>query len=531
MREMFILSLIPIIIYLVMKTKKGMHMLQLNWYDDDHRFLKWIVKNPYKVFINPDMFFVTCMFLIAMPERVSIIAFTLFYIFIIFMTYNWSKLEQVKLKFKFTTRMRRLAVTILILYLIPVSVMCIFFDSSMIGYYYFFLGAFAYFDYFFVMVANIINIPIEKQVFFHYKRMAQKKLKSMPNMNVIGITGSFGKTSSKNILYDILNTKFNAFKTPKNFNTTYGLIISINNYLDKFSDTFIAEMGAFKEGEIKVLCDLVKPKYGILTSIGEAHLESFGSLENTTKTKFELIESLPKDGCGVLNFDDEYQRNYKIKNKCNIITVGIDSEDVDLRAINIELNSKGSKFDCIFKGDKNIYSFETRLLGKHNIYNILQSIALGKYLGIDIPQLQVAVKNVKPIEHRLELKQMGALTVIDDAYNSNPSGCKSALEVLKLMPGKRVIVTPGMIELGSKQYELNQEFGRGIASSADEVILVGREQTKPIYEGLMLEDFNEKNIHIINDVKEAYKLAYELKGKEDIFVLFENDLPDSFNEK
>lgn len=531
MKELFILSLIPFFLYLAFKTKDGLHMLQLNWYNDDQRFLKWIIKNPYKVFINLDMCFVIFVITLVINPKIAILMFGIFYSVILYLTIKEKKNEQVKIKFNFTKRARRLSVTTFLLYLIPIAAIAIGFSESLIAYYYLILGAFAYFNYFFVTVANVLNKPVEKYVFLYFKRQAQRKLNSMPNLNIIGITGSFGKTSSKHILNDILNVKFNSFTTPKNFNTTYGLILTINNYLDKFTDTFIAEMGAFKEGEIKILCDLVKPKYGILTRIGEAHLESFGSLENTTKTKFELIESLPSDGCGILNFDDERQRNYKLKNKCKILTIGIDEEDVDVRAKNIVLSDKGSTFEVFFKDDNNSYIFETKLLGKHNVYNILAGIALGKYLGISIEQLQVAVKGVKSIEHRLELKKMGNLNIIDDAYNSNPSGCQSALEVLKLMPGKRIIVTPGMIELGSKQYECNQTFGRQIASSADYVILVGKEQTKPIYEGLQLEKYNEENIYVINDVREAFPLALSLKEDNEVYVLLENDLPDTFNEK
>lgn len=531
MREIFILSFIPFIIYLSLKTKNGLNMLQQNWYNTDQRFLKWIIKNPTKVFINPDMCFLIFVIFLFVDPIVSITLFAIFYLVITILMIRSNRQEKVKIKFNFTPRVRRLCVTILLLYVLPLSFICLLFAETLIPYYYLILGLFAYFNYFFIILANIINVPVEKEVFYYYKHKAQRKLKNMPNLSVIGITGSFGKTSSKQILNDILNSKFNSFPTPKNYNTTYGLILTINNYLDKFTDTFIAEMGAFKRGEIKELCNLVKPKYGILTRIGEAHLESFGSLENTTMGKFELIESLPIDGCGVLNFDDERQRNYKLKNKCKIITIGIDYEDVDVRAMNIRLSSNGSTFEVKFKDDEKIYTFETRLLGKHNVYNILAGIALGRYLGISIEQLISAVKGVKSVEHRLELKKMGNINIIDDAYNSNPSGCKSALEVLKLMPGKRIVITPGMIELGSKQYELNLEFGRMIASSADKVILIGANQTKPIYEGLELEDYNMDNVYVLNDVKEAFPLTYSFKDNQELYVLIENDLPDIFNEK
>ena len=350
------------------------------------------------------------------------------------------------------------------------------------------------------------------------------------NLPVIGITGSYGKTSSKNILNDILNVKFNAFATPKNFNTPYGLINSINNYLDKFNDLFIAEMGAFKIGEIKKTCDLMHPKYGILTIIGEAHLESFGSRENIQKGKFELIESLPSDGIGILNGDDEYQKSYKLKNNCEVYYIGIESDDLDCKAINIKLSSSGTSFDVVFKGDKTKYPFTTRLLGKHNVYNILAGIMLGKKLGMTIEELQRGVSSIKVIEHRLELKKYGNINIIDDAYNSNPVGSKMALDVLNLMDGEKIVVTPGMIELGTSQYELNYKFGEYISEVADYVILVGETQTKPIYDGLIKSKYDKKKIYIINDVKEAFPIMNKLASNS-TYVLLENDLPDLFNER
>ena len=289
-------------------------------------------------------------------------------------------------------------------------------------------------------------------------------------------------------------------------------------------------MGAFKRGEIKKNCDLVHPKYGILTIIGEAHLESFGSRENIQRGKFELIESLPSDGIAVLNGDDEYQRSYKLKNNCEVCWIGIDSLDVDCKATNIKLSGQGTTFDCIFKGDKNKYTFTTKLLGKHNIYNILAGIMLGKKLGMSIPELQRGVASVKVIEHRLELKKYGEINIIDDAYNSNPIGSKMALDVLGLMDGEKIVVTPGMIELGDKQYELNRKFGEYISEVADYVILVGENQTKPIYDGLIEKKYDKKKIHVINDVKEAFPIMNKLATKN-TYVLLENDLPDLFNER
>jgi UDP-N-acetylmuramoyl-tripeptide--D-alanyl-D-alanine ligase len=309
-------------------------------------------------------------------------------------------------------------------------------------------------------------------------------------------------------------------------------MITINNHIDKFDEVFIAEMGAYKQGEIKKLCNLVKPKYGILTTIGLAHLETFGSEENILNGKMELAEYLPSDGAVVFNYDDKKQRGYKFKKEdhAKVLWVGLNNDDLDVSGSNIKASYKGTTFDVKFKGDKKTYKFETKLLGNHNVYNILQALALGKEFGIEVKDLIQAVKRVNVVEHRLELKKFPTFYQIDDAYNSNPVGAKSALDVLDLMDGKKVVVTPGMIELGPREEELNKEFGKQIADVADEVILVGEKRTKPIYDGLIEKKYKKENIHVLNDVRDAYTLLNELKDKKDLYALFENDLPDTYTE-
>ena len=524
----FILSLIPIGILTYLKSKKSLHMMQQNYYDESHRYLLWITKNLKKVFISPDICFaLICLFTFITNSYVVMIIFVLLSMLIL---YKYSKMkEQVKKPLVITARVKRMFITELVIYILITIGWLFNYHNMNIVYIYLYYGLLTYLNYFVMLVVNWINKPVEKCVYLKFKKQAQNKLKSM-HLPVVGITGSYGKTSSKNILNDILNIKFNSFATPKNFNTPYGLIRSINQYLDKFNDIFIAEMGAFKVGEIKQTCNLVKPKYGILTTIGEAHLESFGSRENIQKGKFELIESLPSDGVGILNGDDEWQKSYRLKNNCKILWTGIDNKDVDVYATNIKLSGNGTTFDCVFKGDKNKYPFHTKLLGRHNVYNILAAILLGKELGMTIEELQRGVESVHTIEHRLELKKSGRLNIIDDAYNSNPVGSKMALDVLSLMNGVKIVVTPGMIELGEKQYEANYTFGKYISSVADYTILIGHQQTKPIYDGLIKNGYDKKKIYVLNDVVDAFALMNKLAGKE-TYVLLENDLPDLFNER
>ena len=533
-----IIIFILLIIAICYKSKRSLHMLQQNLYNENNRYIRWTIKNISN-FLNIEILGMALLLICStvfynlenclVPLELVIL---IVYIRIIRNFQNFFKNEQTKKPLVITKRVKRLIVTITILYLLPLFIIRDFNNQNLLILL-FVESIMLYLNEYVVFLAKIINTPIEKGVYNHYKRMAQNKLKSMTNLKIVGITGSYGKTSSKNILRDILNVKYNAFATPRNLNTYNGLIMSVNNYMDKFTDIFIAEMGAYVKGEIKGLCDLVHPKYGILTRIGTAHLETFGSEKNIEDGKFELIESLPSDGIGVLNKDDPKQKNHKIKNKVKILWIGINEEDVDVHASNIKCTNKGEEFDVTFKGDNKKYHFETRLLGRHNVYNILSSLALGVAFGIDKEDLVRAVRGVKPIEHRLELKNMGNFFMIDDAYNSNPVGAKNAVEVLGLMDGVKVVVTPGMIELGDKEDEYNAEFGREIGQAADYVILVGEEKTKPIYNALIESGFNKDKIIVYNDVRRAYTYINELakKNKKSIYALFENDLPDTYNEE
>ena len=532
-----VILLISYCLLLFYKTKRSLHMLQQNLYNENNRYLKWVFKN-YNQFFGLDLLLLLIsligIFVLFDLENMAFIALITMTIIALIESINWYrkiKNDQNKKPLVITARIKRMIFTILLLYLIPITYIglnIINLKSVFIGL--LILSCMVYINSIVVFLGCIINYPIERIVYHYYKNKAQSKLKSMTNLKIIGITGSYGKTSSKNILSDILNVKYNALATPRNLNTYNGLIMTVNNYMDKFTDVFIAEMGAYVKGEIAGLCKLVKPKYGILTKIGTAHLESFGSQENIQKGKFELIESLPSDGFAVLNGDDPLQVSYKLKNNVKTIWVGIDNKNVDVLGDNIKCSSKGTEFDIIFSGDDKKYHFETKLLGIHNVYNIVEAVACGYEFGIDIEDLIHAVKGVRTIEHRLELKRIGNFYMIDDAYNSNPEGAKRAVEVLGMMDGIKVVVTPGMIELGDQEYECNKTFGEEISEVADYVVLIGEKRTKPIREGLLTSGFDKDKIIVLNDVRSAYPFIDTLTGKEEVYALFENDLPDTYNE-
>jgi len=377
-----------------------------------------------------------------------------------------------------------------------------------------------------LILMAVITQPIEAVVKLFYVALAKRELRRHHNLIKIGITGSYGKTSSKNILNEILSEEYYVLATPASFNTPMGITITIRQQLKNLHEVFIVEMGADKVGDINGLTKFVRPQYGVVTSIGPQHLATFKTINNIIKEKMKMIENLPADGVGILNFDNEYIRNYQIQNTCRILTIGITSQDVDFRATDIAYTPEGSEFFIV--STDGAYPFKTRLLGKHNVSNILVAVAVGRALRLSWDKLQKAVSNVNYIEHRLQLKKINGLTFIDNAFNSNPEGSKMSLEVLKMMPGKRFIITPGMIDLGSKQKMYNTEFGKAMNGCADVVILVGKTQTRPIFEGLKESGFDMDKVFVFSSVKEAFAYVHQHASSKDT-ILLENDLPDAFS--
>ena len=531
----FLVLVLSFVLLNYYKTKRSLHMMQQNLYNENNRYIKWIIHNQ-KQFLNIEVIVIIIalfgLVVLYHNSFITMLAFLIIMILIMISTIKWYQLlanDQNKKVLVLTPRIKRLIITIVLLFVTPFIVFLSIINMKSVWVVILIISIMTYLNTLVVFIALLINMPMEKIVYLHFKRNAMAKLNSMQNLKIIGITGSYGKTSCKNVLSDILNIKYNALPTPKNLNTYNGLIMTINNNLDKFTDIFIAEMGAYVKGEIKGLCKLVRPQYGILTTIGTAHLESFGSEENIVDGKFELIESLPNDGFAVLNGDDPKQVNYTLKNKIKKIWIGIDNKDVDIRATNIKCSKDGTEFDVQLK-DKEKYHFNTKLLGQHNIYNILSAIACGMEFEIEMSDLIKAVKMVNPVEHRLEMKKLANFYMIDDAYNSNPVGAKNALDVLKMMPGEKIVVTPGMIELGEKEDYYNEIFGEQISKVADLVILIGKNKTIPIKEGLLKKGFDKDKIIVFNDVREAYPIIGKIAINKEVYALFENDLPDTYNE-
>jgi len=370
-------------------------------------------------------------------------------------------------------------------------------------------------------------MPMEKAINRWYVSDGRKKLASHTNMIKIGITGSYGKTSAKNILDAILSVKYNVIISPNSYNTPLGITRVIRNMMKGDEDVFIAEMGARHVGDIAELCDLVKPNYGLITSIGPQHIETFFNIENVVKTKFELIDNLPTDGVGFLPSDNKISREIgKLKSQ-NIKWFGFkDNQGNSLWATDITAGSSGSTF-MLKSDDGNEALCATTLLGEHNIQNILGCCCVAKELGLTLDEIAKGIENAQPVEHRLQLlKTNNGITVIDDAFNSNPNGAKAALKVSSTFEGRKIVVTPGLVELGDAEQQENIIFGQEMAKTIDIALLIAG-NCKDIKQGMIKSGFDKNNIHCFKTLGDATQKMSELTRIGDV-ILFENDLPDHY---
>lgn len=380
--------------------------------------------------------------------------------------------------------------------------------------------------HFFMMVVGVITSPLEKLFHMYYMLRTRKTLSNHKRLITIGITGSYGKTTSKNIIYEVLSSSFYTLMTPASFNTPMGISKAVKELLKPIHQVFICEMGADKVNDIQVLMDLVQPQLGIVTEVGPQHMDTFKSQSNILTEKMKIIENLPLSGCGFVNYDNELIRTYHLRSKVPLIKVGIDHPDCDYRAENIEVSSRGCQFEVVTK-EGNRVVFETKILGRHNVLNILFAIAVARHLNVDWETIVKAIRGLKPIQHRLEPKVLFGLHVIDNAYNSNPKSAQNSLEILKMMPGVRFLITPGMVELGEQTDLYNEEFGAKMINHVDEVVLIGKHRSLPIQKGLMKSGFDMMHVHVVNSTQEAFELV-KRKATANDSILIENDLPDAF---
>ena len=512
------ISLVLFFIYFYKKIRHGLHILQLeNYYND--RYITWM-KNNFKTVLDlkvVGLMVIPIILFILGKAKFAFILEILAYLCLILI----AKRKKEKKPFVVTSRIKRMYIT----YLIFVVALVIL--ANMVnGLISLAIANFiAIIAYLFVYIVNLLNSPIEKKIRRGFCKKARENLKSIKDLKVLGITGSYGKTSTKYIVNTILSQKYNTIITPESYNTTMGVVRTINEKISPVNNLFVCEMGAKYIGDIKEICDIVNPNYAIITAIGPQHLDTFKSLENVRKTKLELVDSLPEDGIAFVNWEDENIRNSNITKQ--IVKYGLNS-DADYYAQNIKISERGSEFDVVIPEKQSIH-IKTKLLGNLNILNIVCAVAVGDKLGLSEEEIKLGAKYIKPIKHRLELKQnSNGSIIIDDAYNSNNRGAKMALEVLKNFKGRqRILITPGIVDLGDKAEEINQELGRNAADSSDFIILVGEKQAKPIYKGIKEKGYSEEKIFIAKNLEEALVKMNQIMTANSV-ILLENDLPDNY---
>ena len=378
-----------------------------------------------------------------------------------------------------------------------------------------------------VPLAYYIMWPVEMVVKAIYVHKAKKVLKKMPALIKIGITGSYAKTSCKYILNNFLKKRYSVCMSPHSFNTPMGLTKVINNYLEPYNEVLIAEMGATDVGDIRELCDFISPTYGIITAASSQHLQTFKTHENILKTKFELAECIEKNfGYCVFNGDNEGSKSLYEKAKCKKSFTSVDDENACVHAKNVKLSSTGMTFTLVTEDgiEKNC---KTRLIGKHNLENIVMCVALALKLKVNIDDIAEAIEELECIPHRLEILKRDNVIILDDTFNASVEGSKCALETLALFEGRKLIFTPGLIELGSMEKEANIEFGKLMAKSCDIAVIINHANEEALRQGLLEGGMKEENIIFSEDMQHAILEMKKLITDGDV-VLLENDLPDNY---
>jgi len=536
------------------------HMFQQNGYKFNE-FSAWLVRNWNQVLLPVPNLALILLVLVSLyylePHLTTTSIAVILFIFTVFWFGSISGYDTkgVKKPLVFTPRVIRLAIAKFALAVwIPILGTALsFYRGTLFPDMYTLLTTWAIADLllpFLLLLAAVLVYPLEKFIQYRFKQKARKKIASMPDLTVIAVTGSYGKTSTKFLLDTVLKERYRVCTTPGSYNTPMGICKVINNDLQAGDQVLILEMGARYAGNIDELCHIARPDIAVVTNVGVAHLESFGSVEVIARTKGALVRHLPPGGIAVLNGDDRRVRAMADRNDISVIHAGLSETGNHIHADEISYDENGCTFALHvgasggrpaqdreeqppeILGEGGTERITMSLLGQHSVQNALLASAVGMAMGLRLPTIRVALQKARPVAHRLELKKRNGVLVIDDAFNSNPVGAQNAVSVLAaFQAGKKYVVTPGMIELGDRQDEENRNLGLHMAKNPpDHVFLVGEKQTRPVYEGLRDGGYPAGDITVVASLFEANDLLRQRLEDGDV-VLYENDLPDSYTER
>lgn len=354
-----------------------------------------------------------------------------------------------------------------------------------------------------IAVVTFLLMPLDRYLKHKLITEAKLKLARFPHLEIVGIAGSYGKTTMKEILATILSEKHTVLKTPENINTPLGIARLILSKLDESITVLIVEMGEYTRGDISDICSFVKPQTAVITGINEAHLERMGSLENTTAAIFELAQHMNQEGLLVLNGDNALIRD------------------------NYRKFCTNQKIELV--SSKKETTLESGLLGNYAKGMLEAGAHIARYLGLTEEQIRKGALSVKPLPHRLEpIEGARGVLVIDDSYNGNPEGVREAIHVLGTYKDRRkVFVTPGLVETGERNEAVHTAIGKELASVANMVVLIENSATPYIAQGLTEQGFNAQNILWFKSTHEAHAAMGEIIKPHDV-VLFQNDWPDNY---
>jgi len=347
-----------------------------------------------------------------------------------------------------------------------------------------------------IIIAWLISLSIEKILFNGYKLRAKKKLDSMRDMKVVGVTASYGKTSIKNFVDTLLNLKYKTYATPRSVNTLGGVIKDINEDLPNNTEVYIVEMGAREVGDILEITELVNPHYAIVGKIGPAHIEYFKTLERIRDTKMEIIHSNRLIKAWV-------DKSANIKGDERVVSFGDEVEDIETSLEGISFTMNGKRYSA-------------PILGSFNAYNIAMAISLAKEMGLSDKEIDRGLKELKPVPHRLQRIDAGGKIILDDSFNGNIEGMREAFKIASLHNGRRVVITPGLVEATE---ELNKEVAK-LADSIFDLVVVTGDLNYDIFKEIVSD---KKLIHLQDKSTLQDFLAKNTKAGD--LILFANDAP------
>ena len=374
-----------------------------------------------------------------------------------------------------------------------------------------------------VFISNPLVNAYKKKIF----KKASEKRTSLDGVLTIGITGSYGKTSTKEFLATILSEKFSVLKTESNNNTDIGVANTILHKLDSSYDIFVAEMGAYKIGEIAKTAAMVKPSIGVLTGLGPQHLSLFGGMQNTQKAKYELIESLPEKGLAIFNGDNDGVRS--LFRKCTkpkrLYTSDrlLDFSNIaGIQAESMRYTNEGMEIK-VHDENNNNEVITTSLLGKHNATNLLGAITVARSVGMSFDEIRRGVRKLKPLSHTLQPMQgINHTVVVDDSYSGNMHGVFAALEVLSRMKGnKKILVLQPLIELGEVASKVHRDIGIKIGEICDYCVVTSKDYYSLLYQEATKNGMRKDAMFCIENPKNAFEKIEQITNKRDI-ILVEN---------